>query len=73
MQVKCNDYEVKEIVRFLRECSEKTQAQFAKDVGKQRNWTAKAESGVIRIYLNDFIELANKNNIEIIMRQKDKK
>lgn len=72
MNVNCNKYKANEIIKFMRECTEKTQTEFAKDVNKKRGWADKAERAIIRIYLNDFLELAKKNNIEIIMKQNKK-
>jgi len=70
MKVLCNKYETKDIVKFMRDCSEKTQTEFAKDLNKKRGWTAKLESGITNITLKDFIKLANKNDIEIIIQSK---
>lgn len=70
MKVNCNKYETKEIIKFMRDCSEKTQTEFAKDVNKKRGWTAKLEGGDTNITLKDFLKLANINNIEIIMQKK---
>ncbi len=70
MEVNCNKYETKEIIKFMRDCTEKTQAQFARDLNRQRGWCAKLEGGVTNISLKDFLELARINDIEIIMRKK---
>lgn len=69
MLIKCNDYKAKEVIRFMRDCTDKTQTEFARDVGKTRSWTAKAEREEIKISLNDFLELAKRNHIEIIMKK----
>lgn len=73
MNIICNKYETKELIKFMRDCSEKTQLEFAKDVGKNRGWTAKLEGGITNISLSDFLKLAKINDIEIIMRSKDAK
>ena len=31
MKILCNKYETKEIIKFMRDCSEKTQKEFASD------------------------------------------
>lgn len=71
MLIKCNDYETKDIIKFMRDSTDKTQTKFAQDINKTRSWTAKAERDEINIYLNDFLELAKKNKIDIIMRKRD--
>ena len=70
MNIICNKYETKELIKFMRDCSEKTQEKFAKDLNKKRGWTAKLEGGETNITLKDFLELAKINNIEIIMKSK---
>ena len=71
MNIICNKYETKEIIKFMRDCSEKTQSEFAKDLNKKRGWTAKLEGGITNITLNDFIKLAKINDIDIIMKSND--
>jgi len=56
----------------MRDCSEKTQSEFAKDINKQRGWTAKLEGGITNISLKDFLKLAKINNIDIIMKSNEK-
>ena len=70
MEVNCNKYETKEIIKFMRDCTEKTQAEFARDLNRQRGRCAKLECGVTNISLKDFLELARINDIDIIMRKK---
>lgn len=67
MSIKFEKYEQKDIIRFLREATGKTQTEFAKDIGKSRSWIAKAENGEINILFKDFLELTKKNNIKVIM------
>ena len=72
MEIKCNDYKTKDIIRMMRDCTEETQAKFAKSIQKGRDWCAKIEGGNSNIILEDFIKLANNYNIEIIMKKTDK-
>ncbi len=72
MQIRCNDYNEKDIIRFMRDYTEKTQTQFAKDIQKTRSWCAKAERDEIKISLHDFLKLAKINNIDIIMKDANK-
>lgn len=69
MKVLCNKYETKELIKFMRDCSEKTQTEFANDIGKKRGWAAKLEGGVSNITLKDFLLLAQINDIKIIMEK----
>jgi len=67
MKINCNNYQTKEIIRFMRESTDKTQKEFAYDVNKTREWCAAVEGGKSNVLLKDFIELANINNIKITM------
>ncbi|MBS5805712.1 MAG: hypothetical protein KIC90_00835 [Firmicutes bacterium] len=71
MKILCNKYETKEIIKFMRDCCEKTQTEFASDLNKKRGWTAKLEGDETNITLKDFLELAKINNIDIIMKSND--
>lgn len=71
MNIKCNNYKTKDIIRFMRDCTEKTQKEFAKDLNKTRDWCAKIEGGNSNILLEDFLELARLNKIDIIMKKLD--
>ena len=57
MEIKCNNYETKDIIKFMRDCSEKTQREFANDVNKKRGWCAKLEGGETNITLDTLIKL----------------
>lgn len=67
MSVQFENYEQKDIIRFLREATGKTQTEFANDIGKSRSWIAKIENGEINILFKDFLELTKKNNIKVTM------
>ncbi len=70
MEIKCNNYKTKDIIKFMRDYSEKTQTEFAKTVNKKRGWCAKLEGGVTNISLETFLKLADKNNIDVIIKEK---
>lgn len=70
MEVNCYKYSTKEIIRFMRECTEKTQKEFAGDLNRKRGWTAKLEGGETNITFKDFLVLARINNVDIIMKKK---
>ena len=67
MRINCNNYSPKDIIRFIRENSGKTQTIFAKDLGKTRGWTAKAERGEIKISFDDFFKILDINHIDMIL------
>lgn len=54
----------------MRECTEKTQKEFARDLNRKRGWAAKLEGGETNITLKDFLALARISNIDIIMKKK---
>jgi len=55
VRIKCNDYNSKDIIKFMRDSTDKTQTEFARDINKTRSWTAKAERDEIKIYFSDFL------------------
>ena len=67
MKIKLNNYDTKDIIRFMRECSGKTQTEFANDINKTREWCAAVEGGKSNVIFKDFIELARINKIDINM------
>lgn len=69
MEIKCNDYETKDIIKFIRDYSEKTQTEFAKDVNKKRGWCAKLESGETNITLATLLMLTKINNLDIVIKE----
>lgn len=69
MEIKCNNFKTKDIIRIMRDSTNKTQTEFARSIQKSRSWAAKAERDEINISLNDFLKLAKINNIEIIMKK----
>ncbi len=69
MEINCTQYEQKDIIRIMRDSTDKSQTEFAKDINKNRGWVAKAERNEINIKLKDFLELAKINNIEIIIKK----
>ena len=73
MEIKCNNYKTKDIIKFMRDYSEKTQTEFAKDVNKKRGWFAKLEGGITNITLDTFLKLAEINEIDVIIKEKEKR
>ena len=70
--IQFENYEQKDIIKFLREATGKTQTEFANDIGKSRSWIAKIENGEINILFKDFLELTKRNNIKVTMTDNQK-
>ena len=47
--------------------------EFAKRINKSEDWQYSNEAGRSRYFFNDIIDIANKYNLEIIIRDKEKK
>lgn len=71
MKLKANNYKPDEILRFMREATDLTQKEFAKKINKSEHWQQSNELGRSNYYFKDFLEIANKNNFEIIIVKKD--
>ena len=66
----------KEIIKATIEARKKanlTQKEFAKRINKSEDWQYSNESGRSRYFFNDIIEIANKYDLEIIIKDKEKK
>ncbi len=48
-----------------------TQKEFSETINKTRDWQASNETGRSRYFIDDLIEIANKHNLEIIIRDKN--
>lgn len=73
MKVRVNDYKPNEIFRFMRESTGKTQEEFGSDIKKGKDWVQSIELDRLDFKFKDFLELANKNNMEIIITSCDEK
>ena len=71
MKIRANDYKANEIFKFMRESTNKKQREFGEDIGKSKDWVQSNELGRLNFKFKDFLELANKNNIEIYIIDKD--
>ncbi len=70
MEIKANDYEPSELLRFIRQATNLTQKEFAKSINKSKDWCQSNELGRTNYLFKDLIELANKHDIQIIIRKK---
>ena len=73
MEIKANKYKANEILKFIRQNTNLTQKEFAKRINKSEDWQYSNESGRSRYFFNDIIEIANKYDLEIIIKDKEKK
>lgn len=67
MKINANKYEPKDIIKIIREWTNLTQTDFGKLIGKSSEWVKANERGKTNYYFKDFLELAKKNNINIII------
>lgn len=70
MEIKANDYDPKDIFKFMRQATDLTQKDFAKTINKSKDWCQSNELGRTNYLFKDLLELANKNNFEIIIKKK---
>lgn len=70
MEIKANDYKANEVLRFIRQNTNKTQKDFAKSINKSEDWEYSNECGRSRYYFNDLIDIANKYNLDIIIKER---
>lgn len=73
MEIKANKYKANEILKFIRQNTNLTQKEFAKRINKSEDWQYSNESGRSRYFFSDIIEIANKYDLEIIIKDKEKK
>lgn len=70
MYIKANDYKPNEIYKFMRQSTNKTHKDFAMDIKKTEQWSNSVETRNLNIKFKDLLELANKNDIEILIIKK---
>ena len=67
MKLNTNKYEANDIIKIIREWTNKTQKEFGKDINKSNEWVKANESGKTNYYFKDLLMLCKKNNINIII------
>ena len=70
VNIKAEKYKGKDVIKFIRENTNKTQKEFAESIDKTRDWQASIETGRCRYSFDDLIKIANKYNLEIIIKDK---
>lgn len=69
MKIIANNYQANEIIKIIREWSEKTQSQFAKEIGKSKDTVQSYELGRNKMTLNTLLEIAKKENLIITIEK----
>ena len=70
MQINVNDYKPNEVLKFIRQYTNKTQAEFANSINKSHAWQQSNELGRTNFFFKDLLEIVQKYNLEIIIRNK---
>ena len=73
MELKFNDYEPKDIIRIIREWTEKTQKEFGKSIGKSTRTIQDYEAGRRRYYVETLEQIWKIYDINIIIEKKNDK
>lgn len=73
MYIRASDYKSNEILKFIRQSTDKTQKEFGFDIGKSKDWVQSNELGRSDFKFKDLMRLAEKNNVDIIIVSKDNK
>ena len=69
MKIIANNYQANEIIKIIREWSEKTQSQFAKEIEKSKDTVQSYELGRNKMTLNTLLEIAKKENLIITIEK----
>lgn len=69
MKIIANNYNANEIIKIIREWSEKTQSQFAAEIGKSKDTVQSYELGRNKMTLNTLLEIAKKENLIITIEK----
>lgn len=70
MQLRANDYKVKDIIKILREWTELTQKEFAESIHKSPKTIQDYEYGRANVSLSIFLNICKTHDIEVIVRKK---
>ncbi|MCI8671795.1 MAG: helix-turn-helix transcriptional regulator [Bacilli bacterium] len=70
MEFKANNFKPNETLKFIRQSTGKTQKEFADSIKKSKDWQFSNENGRTTFYFKDLIEIANKYNLDIIIKER---
>ena len=60
MKLKANKYEPKDIMKIVREWTNKTQKEFGEDVKKSNEWVKANETGKTNYYFKDLLKFVKR-------------
>lgn len=69
MEINTKKYEANEIIRFMRDATNLSQAEFAKSIGKSTDWVRKNEYGISNYYFKDLIKIAKQHGFTITIKK----
>ena len=70
MILNTDKYTQNEILKFMREATNLSQHEFAKSIGKSKDWVRKNEYGLTNYYFKDLIKIAKIHGFEIQIKKK---
>lgn len=70
MILNTDKYSQNEIIKFMREATNLSQQEFAKSIGKSKDWVRKNEYGITNYYFKDLIKIAKIHGFEIQIKKK---
>lgn len=70
MRIPANEFEPKEIIKMIRESTEKTQEQFAKEIGYSKMTIQGYERGLRRYTFDTLLKIADMNGFKITIESK---
>ena len=71
MKINANKYDANDIIKIIREWTNKTQKEFGNDIGKSNEWVKANERGKTNYYFKDLLKICKKNNINIIISKNE--
>lgn len=72
MKIILEQYEAKDIIKFIRQSTGLTQEKFGKKINKNKNTIQSYELGRNKMSLNTFLEILKEFNIKISIEEKEK-
>lgn len=73
MKIIANEYEVKDIMKIIRESTGLTQKEFGKTLNRSRDSINNIENGRNKIYFNTLMEIAEKHGFKITIEKTSQK
>lgn len=70
MKIIANNYKPNEVIKIIREWSEKTQQEFADSLNKNKNTIQSWELGRNKMTFNTLMEIAKKENLIITIERR---